>query len=125
MLGEAELVAFVTTADPERAARFYGEVLGLTLRDRSEFALEFSAANARLRVAIAAHVDPAPGTVLGWRVDDVDATARRLLDRGVEPLRYDGLGQDALGIWRSPSGARVLWFADPDGNVLSLTEPAA
>ena len=57
MLGEAELVAFVTATDPRRAARFYGEVLGLTLRDRSEFALEFSAANARLRVAIAAHGD--------------------------------------------------------------------
>jgi catechol 2,3-dioxygenase-like lactoylglutathione lyase family enzyme len=39
MLGDAELVAFVTATDPERAARFYGEVLGLPLRSRSEFAL--------------------------------------------------------------------------------------
>jgi hypothetical protein len=30
--------------------------------------------------------------------------------------------QDDLGIWTSPSGARVAWFKDPDGNVLSLTE---
>jgi catechol 2,3-dioxygenase-like lactoylglutathione lyase family enzyme len=121
MLGEAELVAFVTTADAERATRFYGGVLGLPLRERSEFALEFAAPNARLRVAISAGVRPAPQTVLGWRVDDLDATARQLIERGVEPLRYENLQQDAAGIWRSPSGARVLWFADPDGNVLSLT----
>jgi hypothetical protein len=30
--------------------------------------------------------------------------------------------QDDLGIWSSPSGARVAWFADPEGNTLSLTE---
>ena len=30
--------------------------------------------------------------------------------------------QDALGIWRSPSGAQVAWFPDPDGNTLSLTQ---
>jgi len=30
--------------------------------------------------------------------------------------------QDELGIWLSPSGAKVAWFKDPDGNVLSVTE---
>jgi predicted enzyme related to lactoylglutathione lyase len=29
---------------------------------------------------------------------------------------------DPRGIWNSPSGARVAWFKDPDGNVLSVTE---
>jgi predicted enzyme related to lactoylglutathione lyase len=37
--------------------------------------------------------------------------------------RYAGLEQDELGVWRSPGGARVAWFRDPDGNTLSLTEP--
>jgi predicted enzyme related to lactoylglutathione lyase len=36
--------------------------------------------------------------------------------------RYDGMGQDALGIWTAPDGARVAWFLDPDGNNLSLTQ---
>jgi predicted enzyme related to lactoylglutathione lyase len=30
--------------------------------------------------------------------------------------------QDAQGVWTSPSGDRIAWFTDPDGNVLSLTE---
>jgi predicted enzyme related to lactoylglutathione lyase len=32
------------------------------------------------------------------------------------------LEQDLLGVWTSPSGARVAWFKDPDGNTLSLTQ---
>lgn len=28
----------------------------------------------------------------------------------------------AATIWRAPSGARVAWFKDPDGNTLSLTQ---
>ena len=27
-----------------------------------------------------------------------------------------------LGVWKSPSGARVAWFKDPDGHTLSLTQ---
>jgi hypothetical protein len=36
--------------------------------------------------------------------------------------RFPDLDQDEAGAWRSPSGARVAWFKDPDGNVLSLTQ---
>ena len=75
-----------------------------------------------LRLAKADRVDPAPGTVLGWRVPDIDEALRALGERGVEPLRYEHLEQDGRGVWTSPGGARVAWFADPDGNVLSLTE---
>jgi hypothetical protein len=60
--------------------------------------------------------------VLGWRVPDILAAVRELTRRGVRPLRYDGMAQDELGIWTSPSGARVAWFEDPDANVLSVTQ---
>jgi hypothetical protein len=30
--------------------------------------------------------------------------------------------QDQLGIWNAPGGAKVAWFKDPDGNVLSVTQ---
>ena len=32
------------------------------------------------------------------------------------------MGQDADGVWTSPSGARVRWFHDPDLNLLSVTQ---
>jgi predicted enzyme related to lactoylglutathione lyase len=30
--------------------------------------------------------------------------------------------QDAEGIWTAPGGAKIAWFKDPDGNILSLTQ---
>jgi hypothetical protein len=32
------------------------------------------------------------------------------------------MGQDERGIWTAPSGAKIAWFLDPDGNNLSLTQ---
>jgi hypothetical protein len=42
--------------------------------------------------------------------------------RGVEFKRYDGLEQDEHGAWTAPGGSRIAWFADPDGNTLSLQQ---
>jgi catechol 2,3-dioxygenase-like lactoylglutathione lyase family enzyme len=122
-LGAAELVAFVSTADAPRAQRFYEETLGLELAESTSFALVFRAPNATLRVTVVERVIRAGYTVLGWRVDDISEVLGRLVSGGVEPLRYGGLEQDEYGVWRSPSGARVAWFEDPDGNVLSITQP--
>jgi hypothetical protein len=41
---------------------------------------------------------------------------------GVAMTRYPGMPQDELGIWTAPGGARVAWFTDPDGNVLSVSQ---
>ncbi len=45
-----------------------------------------------------------------------------LVSRGVEPVVYDGMGQDDLGVWHTPGGDAVAWFLDPFGNMLSLTQ---
>ena len=60
--------------------------------------------------------------MLAWSVDDVDAVVDGLVARGVEFARYEGLEQDARGIWAAPDGTRVAWFLDPDGNNLSLAQ---
>ncbi len=122
MLAGAELVAFVSATDAGRSRRFYENALGLPCIDETPFACVFRAPNAELRVTLVERLAPAPHTVIGWNVADVEASAHELRANGVEPLIYEGLEQNELGIWRSPSGARVLWFADPDGNVLSLTQ---
>ena len=31
-------------------------------------------------------------------------------------------GQDENGIWTAPTGDKVAWFKDPDGNVLSISQ---
>jgi predicted enzyme related to lactoylglutathione lyase len=122
MLGSAPVVAFVPVTDLDRARAFYEGVLGLTVVSVDSFACVFrTGAGTMLRATLVGELRPQPFTVLGWSVDDIEQTANELAASGIESKRFDGMGQDALGIWTSPSGARVLWFADPDGNVLSVT----
>ena len=65
---------------------------------------------------------PEPFTILGWDVPNIQAAVKDLGSRGVVFERYPGMEQDALGIWTSPSRARVAWFRDPEGNTLSVTQ---
>jgi catechol 2,3-dioxygenase-like lactoylglutathione lyase family enzyme len=122
VLADAEIVAFAAATDLDRARGFYADVLGLELVEQTEFACVFEANGTTLRVNRVEEV-PTPGyTVLGWYVGDITDTARQLTERGVTFLRPDGIEQDEHGVWTAPGGARVAWFPDPDGNVLSLTE---
>lgn len=126
MLGTADVVAFVPTRNPERARAFYEHVLGLEFVSEDPFALVFNANGVTVRVADVSSVrdfKPAPFTILGWQVPNADATVRDLQARGVTFERFPGMQQSQMGIWASPSGAKVAWFKDPDGNVLSVTEP--
>lgn len=120
-----ELVAFVPSTDLDRAARFYLDVLGLTAVEQTPFALVVDGGGTTLRVThVDARVD-APYTVLGWHVPDIEAAVDALRAHGVEFTRYDGMKQDGYDTWTAPSGARIAWFRDPDGNTLSLqADPA-
>ena len=122
MIASGDVIAFAPTADPDRACAFYRDVLGLALVERNAFASVFDANGTMLRVTTVQRVDPRPYTVLGWMVDDLEAALGELAGAGIEPLRYDGLEQDAAGVWTAPSGGRIAWFRDPDGNTLSLTQ---
>ena len=122
MLGKCDIIAFVTTSDGKRARKFYEGTLGLHVVEDTPFALEIDANGTMLRVAKAQQVLLAPYTVLGWKVPDIKKSVSALAANGVKFERYDGMDQDKLGIWKSPGGASVAWFKDPDGNTLSLTQ---
>ena len=122
MLDTAELVAFVAARDLDVAGRFYGEVLGLRLVESTPFAKVYDAGGTTVRVTRVDEVASAPYTVLGWRVPDMDVAIGALRARGIEFKRYDGLEQDEHGAWTAPGGSRIAWFADPDGNTLSLQQ---
>lgn len=122
MLSTCSLVAFIATTDAAAALEFYRDVLGLRLISDDPFALVFDAGGTMLRVTKVKEFVAAPYTVLGWRVADIGAAVGELTGRRVRFERFDGMPQDEAGIWNAPSGARVAWFKDPDGNVLSLTQ---
>jgi catechol 2,3-dioxygenase-like lactoylglutathione lyase family enzyme len=117
------IIAFVPIANVEAAKTFYRDKLGLRLvSEELPFALVFDLNGIMLRLAIGKNAQPLPGTVLGWRVPEVAPVVKALTEAGITFERYGFVKQDELGIWDTPTGARVAWFKDPDGNVLSLSE---
>jgi catechol 2,3-dioxygenase-like lactoylglutathione lyase family enzyme len=119
-LATARITSFVGVSDLDAAELFYGDVLGLPLRDARPFALIADTGVTQLRITAVEAVRPAPYSVLGWQVEDIEGTVDELVSKGVQFTRYEGIEQDDRGLWTAPSGARIAWFRDPDGNNLSL-----
>ncbi len=115
-------ILFLATADAVRSRVFYEKKLGLEFVADEPQALVFSVGHAMLRIQKVEQVHAAPYTALGWTVADIQGTVKALCLEGVKFSRFEGMQQDVDGIWNAPSGARVAWFTDPDGHVLSLTQ---
>ena len=122
MLNTQKVVAFVPSADAAKARSFYEGIVGLRVLSEDRFALVLDANGTMLRVTNVQNFKPQQFTILGWDVTDLDEAVSYLNQRGVRFENHGMAGQDERGIWTSPSGARVAWFKDADGNVLSLTQ---
>ena len=111
--------------DVDAARKFYGETLGLEVRDGEMGILELRLAGSETPVIVYPKPDhePAGFTILNFPVPDIEAAVAELRGRGVEFERYEGTeietGED--GIFRG-GGPLIAWFTDPAGNVLSVIE---
>lgn len=122
-LASSGVVTFVLTGDRAASKAWYMDVLGLPLIADDPFATVLEMNSAVLRIVHIDGYEAGPHPILGWEVADIAATITGLVSRGVTMTIYEGFGQDALGVWTSPDGkAKVAWFNDPDGNVLSLAQ---
>lgn len=123
MLGSHKIMAFAPTIDANKARPFYEGVLGLRVLSQDNFALALDANGIMLRVTnVPSGFKPQPFTILGWQVPDIAKFVLDLKEKGVRFEMYGMPSQDADGIWTAPGGAKIAWFKDPDGNLLSLTQ---
>jgi catechol 2,3-dioxygenase-like lactoylglutathione lyase family enzyme len=122
MLTNNSVVAFIPTRDAARARAFYEEKLGLRFVSDDSFAVVMDCNGIMLRIARVGNFTPHPFTILGWEVEDMDKTAEVMAGNGVKFEIFPGLQQDDAGVWTAPGGARVAWFKDPDGNILSISQ---
>ena len=123
MLGLNKIIAFVPTTDTARSRAFYEGVLGLRFVNDDGFAMVLDANGIMIRVSkVGKDFSPAQFTILGWQVSGIGNIVAGLQGKGVQFERYGFLKQDELGIWTAPTGDKVAWFKDPDGNVLSVSE---
>jgi catechol 2,3-dioxygenase-like lactoylglutathione lyase family enzyme len=123
-LGAARYTGFIPIRDPGVARRFYVDTLGLRCLEESSNAIVIDAGGTSVRLTTVPELHAQPFTIAGFVVDDLEGVVDLFAGRGITFNRYDGLTQDKRSIWDSPGGDRVAWFADPDGNTLSLTDLA-
>jgi catechol 2,3-dioxygenase-like lactoylglutathione lyase family enzyme len=122
MLASATLQTIVWTSRIAAAEQFYSGVLGLTLTGKSHGALLYDVGGSDLRVSPVPTTQPSAHTVAGFAVSNLRAIVELLMQRGVNFERVAGLTHDAMGIVTTPDGAKVAWFRDPDGNLLSVVQ---
>ena len=125
MLRESKAFGGFSVDDIDAARAFYGETLGLEVKDGEMGMLELHLADARpLIVYPKDDHAPATFTILNFPVADIEAAVDGLTERGVRFERYEGteIETDAKGILRGEYGPPIAWFKDPAGNVLSLIE---
>ena len=123
LLATARLMAFSASTDLSRTRRFYHDILGLTVVEENPMVIVFSSAGTQLRISKVEKPVVAPYTVLGWKVANLKAAVASLVAKGVVLERFQNMmPQDADAIATFPNGDRVVWFKDPDGHLLSLTQ---
>jgi catechol 2,3-dioxygenase-like lactoylglutathione lyase family enzyme len=122
MLGSTNIVAFLPTLDAEKARAFYEGVLGLRFVKDDGFAMVLDANGIMIRVVKLKEFVPVQFTILGWQVSDIEDVVRSLQKKGVHFEIFGFFKQDELGIWTAPTGDKVAWFKDRDGNVLSVSQ---
>ena len=122
MHSTGSLIGFIPTRNADAARVFYETTLGLRFIADDSFALIFESGGNMLRVVRAGEFTPAPYTILGWQSSQIEQDVTDLAARGIVFERYGFLPQDEHGIWTTPTGEKVAWFKDPDGNTLSLSQ---
>ena len=122
MLDSAKLVGFVPTTDYEKARAFYEGKLGFKFVTLDQYALVLQVGAHRIRISKVPNFKPLQGTILGWEVENIEAAAKWLGDRGVATEKFPFVQDRELGIWTTPNGDKVAWFKDPDGNILGVSQ---
>ncbi len=119
LLDDAMLVPTVAVTDLDRAKRFFGEQLGLSLLDETPFAVRYGAGKGT-QVSVRRGQPNAGQTVAHFEVDDLESVIRDLTTRGITFEEYESPKTTNFIAQIGP--ARGAWFKDPDGNVFGLRQ---
>ena len=117
--------AAAAVADMQRARQFYEGVLGLVPDgDTGDNVGYPCGSNTQLNVYLSPNAGTAKFTIAGFDVDDIEKVVEQLTEQGVTFEQYDEppIVTDAQGIAHFERDAKVAYFKDPDGNILSIAQ---
>ena len=123
MLKNCEAFSTFSTDDMDKTREFYGNVLGITLKENQMGILELDPEHCSVLIYPKEDHKPADFTVLNFYVANIERQVDKLIEKGVQFEKYDGdIKTDEKGIHRGPGSPAIAWFKDPAGNILSLIE---
>lgn len=121
MLGRYDAGASLAVKDLEKAAGFYGGVLGLHVDKETEYERVYGSGNSTLQVYVSNFAGTNKATGAYWTVDNVDTEVAELADKGVTFEHYSDMpGVRLQGDVHVMGDERAAWFKDPDGNILCI-----
>ena len=111
----------IAVSDLERAKKFYGETLGLKVKDERADGVRYEAGGGSLVLVYPSQfAGTAQSTYMGFDVDDVEKAVGELRERGVVFEEYDMPGLKTVDGIAEIEGVKGAWFKAPDGNILSI-----
>lgn len=125
MLGNANVHAVLGVKDLEAARKFYEETLGLTKVDENPAGMMYSSGTTKVFVYQSEFAGTNQATGASWDVDDVEAVATTLKEKGVTFEHYDNIpGVTLEGDIHVMGSMKAAWFKDPSGNILCVSNGA-
>ena len=122
MLGGKDAAAALAVSDLQRARDFYENTLGLEAIQELPGAVLYRSGGSVLLVYPSEYAGTNKATAAVWAVgDDFDAVIEALKAEGVTFEHYDDLPETTReGDVHRTGDSRLVWFKDPDGNILSV-----
>ena len=122
MLGNKDATPNLAVKDLERAKKFYEGTLGLKAVDsEGDELVVYQTGSTKLNVYRSRYAGTNQATAVTWTVgDELDGMVRALKAKGVSFEHYDMPGMKLAGDVHVSGDLKVVWFKDPDGNILNL-----
>lgn len=114
--------AIVAVSDIERARRFYSDTLGLELEEEGmEGVLVYKTGTTKLVVYPSEFAGTNKANAVVWDCGaGIDAITADLRAKGVKFEHYEMDGVTYKDGVHEAEGFKMVWFKDPDGNILHL-----
>lgn len=117
MLRNQDSSAIVAVGDIDRARRFYTDILGLELLENRGEVLTFRTGSTRLVVYRSDYAGTNQANAVAWGVgEEIESIVADLAAKGVTFEHYEGI--ERVGNIHVAGDFKMVWFKDPDGNIL-------
>ena len=119
MLKDKDSAAIVAVRDLAQARDFYANTLGLEQLDGDDNVIQFRTGRTTLVVYVSDFAGTNQANAVVWGVgDEIEDIVAGLSARGVTFEHYAGM--ELRGDIHVAGDFKMVWFKDPDGNILHL-----